>query len=89
MAIGKRDHIIKYHDALAVSSATWSAMLSLGALLSRFGVELWFMPHRRLRGIWWVFGLRVLAAYGWSIVLFFVALASRMRSSTLWTTRFA
>ena len=38
-------------------------------ILSVLGLELWWMPHRTLRGTFWYLSLRVLVAYTWSFVL--------------------
>jgi hypothetical protein len=56
-------------------------LAAIGALASELGGEMWFMPHRRLTGVHWVYAVRVLVAYGWSLVLFAVVARS------VWTAR--
>jgi hypothetical protein len=59
--------------------APYLLLTAIGAVLSAAGVELWFMPHKRMTGVPWVVALRATVAYGWSVVLFVVVLVALTR----------
>lgn len=56
-------------DATAYALLPHLLLASAGGALSSVGAELWFMPHRLLRGRWDVLTLRIAVAFGWSLVL--------------------
>lgn len=57
-------------DACTYALLPHLALASVGAGLSELGLELWFMPHRLLRGTGFSVASRFVVAYGWSLVLF-------------------
>ncbi|MFO0726819.1 MAG: YIP1 family protein [Myxococcota bacterium] len=57
-------------DACLYALIPFLLLSSLGAALSELGLEAWFMPHRVTQGPPLILAARVLAGYGWSIVLF-------------------
>jgi len=61
-------------DACAYALLPHFALAALGAMLSALGAELWFMPHRLLRGTGWYLAARFAVAYGWSLLLFLTML---------------
>ncbi len=57
-------------DACLYALVPFLLLSSLGGSLSELGAELWFMPHRLLRGTPSVFMIRFAVAYAWPLVLF-------------------
>lgn len=76
----KRIPFDRAFDACLFMLVPWMLAASVGSALSELGVELWFMPHRRIRGDGWILTARILAAYGWSITLFVVVAVALRRS---------
>ena len=66
-------------DATIFMLVPFLALMSLGAGLSALGAETWFLPHRRIRGVAWVLAVRLVVAYGWSVILFAVVFFSVWR----------
>ncbi len=56
-------------DACAYCLVPYLLLAAIGAALAASGMEVWFMPHRMMRGQGWYLAARALAAYGWPLVL--------------------
>lgn len=69
---GEGVHFDRALDAAVFMLVPFLLLMAIGAICSALGAEMWFMPHRRLRGVWWVLSIRAAVAYGWSVALFFV-----------------
>lgn len=68
-------------DACAYCLVPYLLLATIGAGLSALGAEVWFLPHRLLRGRGWYLTTRFLVAYGWSLLLFGILLASVWRKA--------
>ena len=60
-------------DACCFALVPFLLLASAGAALSSRGLELWFLPHRALRGRADVLAIRAAVAYGWPMALYVVA----------------
>lgn len=69
---GEGVHFDRALDASLFMLVPFLLLMAIGAGCSALGAEMWFMPHRRLGGVWWVLSIRAAVAYGWSAALFFV-----------------
>jgi hypothetical protein len=56
-------------DATAFTLVPYLLLAVIGALLSHAGWEVWWMPHRLLRGPAYYQSMRLAAAFGWSAIL--------------------
>jgi hypothetical protein len=52
-------------------------LASAGAICSELGLELWWMPHRTIRGMLQAQVIKIAVAFSWPVLLFGVA-AMRM-----------
>jgi len=59
----------KILDACAYTLVPHFLLAAVGAALSNLGAELWFLPHRNLKGDGPYFLARLAAGYGWSVAL--------------------
>jgi hypothetical protein len=69
----RKKTVLGFDRALDVASYLLVPHLLLciaGFMLSAYGLELWWMPHRRIVGSAEIVLLRVAVAFGWSLVLF-------------------
>ncbi len=57
-------------DTCAFLLLPFLALGALGAILSGFGLDLWFMPHHRPQGPPEILAVRLLVAFGPSLALF-------------------
>ena len=60
-------------------------LTALGIVLRSAGVDLWFLPHRTLRGSFGTRALHVALSYGWSMVLLVVAMHEIRRPASATT----
>ncbi len=57
-------------DTAAFCLVPFLLLAALGAVLLHFGLELWFMPHRKINGTTWPYWVRGTVAFAWSFGLF-------------------
>jgi hypothetical protein len=79
-----RDEWLGFDRALDVAGVLLAPYFLLaigGALLSMAGLELWWMPHRRLIGGPLAMVIRVAAGFGWSLSLFVCLVVRVLRPS--------
>jgi hypothetical protein len=57
-------------DACTYALVPHLVLASVGAALSEAQMELWFLPHRLVKGNLTVIAIRIAAGYGWSLLLF-------------------
>ncbi len=63
-------------DASTFALVPYLLLASVGRLLQVAGLDLWWLPHHSIRGVWWERAIEIAAAYGWSAALFVVAAQS-------------